>query len=194
MIKLSTIKPNPDNPRLIKDEKFYKLVNSLETFGEKMMPLRPIVVDEDNIILGGNMRFKALKELGYSKVPESWIKRAEELTEAEKREFIIKDNVGFGEWDWSLLSNEWDNTKLAEWGLDVWQPDELPDYDILDEDDDDISSQVSDMSDGVKKAIQVEFDIQDYDEAFELVKFWRERKAYVGGMILEYLKAEKDKL
>ena len=65
MIKLSTIKPNPDNPRLIKDEKFYKLVNSLETFGEKMMPLRPIVVDEDNIILGGNMRFKALKELGY---------------------------------------------------------------------------------------------------------------------------------
>ena len=194
MIKLSTIKPNPDNPRLIKDEKFYKLVSSLETFGEKMMPLRPIVVDEDNIILGGNMRFKALKELGYSKVPESWIKRAEELTEAEKREFIIKDNVGFGEWDWSLLSNEWDNTKLAEWGLDVWQPDELPDYDILDEDDDDISSQVSDMSDGVKKAIQVEFDIQDYDEAFELVKFWRERKAYVGGMILEYLKAEKDKL
>jgi hypothetical protein len=125
MIKLSSIKPNPDNPRLIKDEKFYKLVSSLETFGEKMMPLRPIVVDEDNIILGGNMRFKALKELGYSKVPESWIKRAEELTEAEKREFIIKDNVGFGEWDWSLLSNEWNNAKLGAWGLDVWDSEEI---------------------------------------------------------------------
>ena len=119
MIKLSTIKPNPDNPRLIKDEKFYKLVSSLETFGEKMMPLRPIVVDEDNIILGGNMRFKALKELGYSKVPESWIKRAEELTEAEKREFIIKDNIGFGEWDWDILSNEWNVDELKSWSLDV---------------------------------------------------------------------------
>ena len=118
MIKLSTIKPNPDNPRLIKDEKFYKLVNSLETFGETMMPLRPIVVDEDNIILGGNMRFKALKELGYSKVPESWIKRAKDLTEEEKREFIIKDNIGFGEWEWDILSNEWDTDKLVEWGLD----------------------------------------------------------------------------
>lgn len=119
MIKLSTIKPNPDNPRLIKDEKFYKLCNSLETFGEKMMPLRPIVVDEDNIILGGNMRFKALKELGYSKVPENWIKRADELTEAEKREFIIKDNVGFGNWDWSLLSNQWDSEQISQWGLEM---------------------------------------------------------------------------
>lgn len=193
-IKLSTIKPNPDNPRLIKDEKFHKLVKSLESFGEKMMPLRPIVVDENNIILGGNMRFKALKELKYTEVPEDWIKSTQDMTEAEKREFIIKDNVGFGDWDFDVLSNEWDSAELAQWGLDVWLPDELPDYDILDEDDDDLSIQVSDMSDGVKKAIQIEFDIQDYDEAFELVKFWRERKAYVGGMILEYLKAEKDKL
>ena len=84
-----------------------------------MMPLRPIVIDENNIILGGNMRFKALKELGYSKVPESWIKRAEELTEAEKREFIIKDNVGFGEWDWDILSNQWNVDELKSWSLDV---------------------------------------------------------------------------
>jgi len=186
MIKLSSIKPNPDNPRLIKDEKFYKLVSSLETFGEKMMPLRPIVVDENNIILGGNMRFKALKELGYSKVPESWIKRAEELTEAEKREFIIKDNVGFGEWDWSLLSNEWDNAELAQWGLDVWQPAEDVDYSILD--DVDLDDEVNSMESGVKKAIQIEFEAEDYQIAQELVKYWRERDAYIGGMIIEHLK------
>lgn len=118
MIKLSTIKPNPDNPRLIKDEKFYKLVNSLETFGEKMMPLRPIVIDENNIILGGNMRFKALKEIGYKEVPDDWIKRADDLTDDQKREFIIKDNVGFGEWDFDVLSNEWNTDELVEWGLD----------------------------------------------------------------------------
>jgi hypothetical protein len=155
MIKLSTIKPNPDNPRLIKDEKFYKLVSSLETFGEKMMPLRPIVVDENNIILGGNMRFKALKELGYSKVPESWIKRAEELTEAEKREFIIKDNVGFGEWDWSLLSNEWENAELGQWGLDVWDSEEI-DLDDFFEDSND------EQKEGLNK-ITLEYSQEDYD-------------------------------
>jgi len=119
MISLSKIKSNPNNPRLIKDDKFYKLVESLKTFGEKMMPLRPIVVDEDGIILGGNMRFKALKELKYSKVPEDWIKQVNDLTEQQKQEFIIKDNVGFGAWDWELLANEWDVQLLEEWGLDI---------------------------------------------------------------------------
>ena len=118
-IKLSTIKPNPNNPRIIKDEKFHKLVKSLETFGEKMMPLRPIIVDENNIILGGNMRFKALKELKYKEVPKDWIKSTNDMTEEEKKEFIIKDNVGFGDWDFDMLSNEWDSELLNEWGLET---------------------------------------------------------------------------
>jgi hypothetical protein len=118
-IKLSTIKPNPNNPRIIKDEKFHKLVKSVETFGEKMMPLRPIIVDENKIILGGNMRFKALKELKYKEVPEDWIKSTNDMTEEEKKEFIIKDNVGFGDWDFDMLSNEWDNELLNDWGLDI---------------------------------------------------------------------------
>ena len=119
IIKLSSIKPNPDNPRLIKDDKFYKLVESIKTFGEKMMPLRPIVIDENKIILGGNMRFKALKELGYKEVPASWVKSANDLSEAQKKEFIIKDNVGFGSWDFDSLANDWDGVLLEEWGLDM---------------------------------------------------------------------------
>ena len=112
-VKLSEIKPNPKNPRLIKDEKFKKLVKSIKDFPQ-MLELRPIVVDENNIILGGNMRFKALKEAGYSEVS---IVRANDLTIGQKDEFIVKDNVGFGEWDWDILANEWDTKKLDDWGL-----------------------------------------------------------------------------
>ena len=118
-IKLSSIKPNPNNPRIVKDDKFYKLVESIKQFGDKMFPLRPIVVDEKNIILGGNMRYKALKHLKYKDVPNDWIKKADELTEDEKKEFIIKDNVGFGAWDWDILFNEWDVNLLDSWGLDI---------------------------------------------------------------------------
>jgi len=116
MIKLSEIKSNPNNPRLIKDDKFKKLVNSIKEF-PKMMDLRPIIIDNDSMILGGNMRLKALLELKYSEVPNGWIKKAKDLTEDETRRFIIADNVGFGEHDWDLLANEWDSEQLIEWGV-----------------------------------------------------------------------------
>lgn len=118
MIKLTTIKSNPNNPRVIRDEKFKKLVKSIEEF-PKMMALRPMVVNEDMVVLGGNMRLKALKELGYKEVPNEWVKSAKDLTEDEIRRFIIADNVGFGEHDWELLANEWDAEELADWGLDI---------------------------------------------------------------------------
>lgn len=118
MIKLTTIKSNPNNPRVIRDEKFKKLVKSIEEF-PKMMALRPMVVNEDMVVLGGNMRLKALKELGYKEVPDEWIKSAKDLTDDEIRRFIIADNVGFGEHDWELLANEWDAAELADWGLDI---------------------------------------------------------------------------
>lgn len=117
-MKLSQIKPNPNNPRLIKDDKFKKLVKSIEEF-PKMMALRPMVINEDNIVLGGNMRLKALQELGYKEVPNEWVKKASDLTEDEVRRFIIADNVGFGEHDWEMLANEWDAEQLSEWGLDI---------------------------------------------------------------------------
>lgn len=118
MIKLTTIKSNPNNPRVIRDEKFKKLVKSIEEF-PKMMALRPMVVNEDMVVLGGNMRLKALKELGYKEVPNDWVKSAKDLTDDEIRRFIIADNVGFGEHDWELLANEWDAAELADWGLDI---------------------------------------------------------------------------
>lgn len=117
-MKLSTIKSNPNNPRIIKDEKFKKLCESIKAL-PKMMELRPIVVDENNIVQGGNMRLKALNELGYKDIPDSWVKQAKDFTEEELKEFIIKDNVGFGEWDWDDLANNWDVEKLEEWGLDI---------------------------------------------------------------------------
>ena len=116
-VKLSTIKSNPNNPRLIKDAKFEKLKKSISEF-PKMMELRPMVINADNVILGGNMRFKALKDLGYKEVPEEWIKRAEDLTDEEARRFIIADNVGFGEHDFDILANEWDVQELEDWGLE----------------------------------------------------------------------------
>jgi DNA modification methylase len=114
-IKLSEIKPNPNNPRNIKDEKFAKLVQSIKDFPE-MLELRPIVVNDDMVVLGGNMRLKACKEAGLKEVP---VIKASELSEQQQKEFIIKDNVGFGDWDWDMIANEWDTDELQTWGLDI---------------------------------------------------------------------------
>ena len=114
-VKIGKIKYNPNNPRLIKDDKFKKLVKSVKEFPE-MLEIRPIVVDKDNIVLGGNMRLRACQEAGLKEVH---IIQADKLTEKQQREFIIKDNVGFGEWDWDDLANEWDTEELQDWGLDL---------------------------------------------------------------------------
>ena len=113
--KISEVKLNPNNPRLIKDDNFKKLVQSIKDFPE-MLDIRPIVVNSDMVILGGNMRFKACKEAGLKEVP---IIVADNLTEEQQREFLIKDNVSGGEWDFEMLSNEWDVEKLEDWGLDI---------------------------------------------------------------------------
>lgn len=131
--KISEIKPNPNNPRLIKDDKFHKLVESLRSFPE-MANVRPIVVNTDMVILGGNMRYKAMKEAGWKQVPVEVV----DWPEDKQREFIIKDNVGFGEWDWNDLANNWDSEDLEKWGLDVPDMGEIleaeeDDYEIPDE-------------------------------------------------------------
>ena len=128
-IKLSKIKLNPNNPRFIKDDKFEKLVNSVKKF-PKMLEIRPIVLNDDMIILGGNMRFRAAKEAGLKEVP---VIKTSDLTPEQEKEFIIKDNVSGGEWDWDMLANEWDEDDLSEWGLDVpdeWAIEELPDEEL----------------------------------------------------------------
>jgi hypothetical protein len=128
-VSISSIKENDANPRFINKHKFKKLVNSVKEFPE-MLSLRPIVVDKDNIILGGNMRYKACKEIGLKEV---YIIQADDLDEKKAQEFIIKDNVGFGEWDWDILANDWDTDLLEDWGLDLNIDNAIDD---LEEDDD----------------------------------------------------------
>jgi hypothetical protein len=114
-VPINTVKANPNNPRIIKDDKFAKLVKSINEFPQ-MLNLRPIVVNDDMVVLGGNMRLKACKEAGLKEIP---IIKASELTEQQQKEFIVKDNVGYGEWDWNDLANNWDSEQLIDWGLDI---------------------------------------------------------------------------
>ena len=119
-MNINEIKPNPNNPRIIKDIKFKQLVKSIQDFPQ-MLELRPIVIDENNMVLGGNMRLKACIEAGLTDVP---VIHANNLSEDKKKEFIVKDNVGYGEWDWDDLANNWDAEELTEWGLDI------PNFDV----------------------------------------------------------------
>ena len=123
-VNISAIKPNEENPRFITDAKFKKLVKSIKEFPE-MLETRPMVVDEDMVVLGGNMRLKALKSAGVFEVP---VHQVFGWSEKQKQEFIIKDNVGFGQWDWELLANGWKGALLNDWGLDV---PEFPADDLL---------------------------------------------------------------
>lgn len=123
-VKLSEIKPNPDNPRVIKKNQLKSLQKSLNDFPE-MMKLRPIVVDEDGVILGGNMRYQALLANGAT---ETEVEVVAGLTPEQKREFVIKDNVAFGDWDWDKLANEWDAGELNDWGLSFEPPADVSDF------------------------------------------------------------------
>lgn len=165
MIKLSTIKPNPDNPRVIKDGNFRKLQKSIQDFPQ-MMSLRPMVIDDNCVILGCNMRYRALQDSGVKEVPDEWIKRARDLTEDQKREFIIKDNVGFGEWDWDALGNGWDDLALADWGLEV------PTFDDLSVDDEEDQT-INASSETVKNTHRVrlcDYDIILTDDEYDMIK------------------------
>ena len=140
LINIQEVKPNENNPRFIKDYKFKKLVKSIKEFPE-MLKLRPIVVNSDMVVLGGNMRLKACKEAGLKEV---YIIKADELTEEQQKEFIVKDNVGFGEWDWDVLGNEWDTQQLEDWGMEVIG---------FDVDEDDLTDEFS-LPDGDKAPFQ----------------------------------------
>ena len=145
VIKISEIKLNPNNPRLIKDDKFKKLVQSIKDFPE-MLDIRPIVVNADMIILGGNMRFKACKEAGLKEVP---VIIADNLTEEQQREFLIKDNTSGGEWDFEMLANEWDVDLLEDWGLDI------PTFENSDE------NELKDLSDTIENLYRIEIICKD---------------------------------
>jgi ParB-like chromosome segregation protein Spo0J len=150
-MKLKDIKPNPNNPRVLRDDKFQKLKQSIQEF-PKMLSLRPMVIDENNVVLGGNMRLRALQELGFTDVEDAWVKRSSDLTEEEKKRFIIADNVAFGEWDWDTLANDWEVVDLEAWGLEIPQFDEGNDEDL------------EDLSDKIKSMFKIEVICKDEQE------------------------------
>ena len=150
-VSISSIKENDANPRFINKHKFKKLVNSVKEFHE-MLSLRPIVVDKDNIILGGNMRYKACKEIGLKEV---YIIQADDLDEKKAQEFIIKDNVGFGEWDWDILANDWDVKELEDWGLDGFPFEEE-------------EKELNDISDTIESSYRIEVEIENEEEQEKL--------------------------
>ena len=182
LVKISKVIPNENNPRFIKDSKFKKLVKSIKEFPE-MLKLRPIVVNKDMVVLGGNMRLKACNEAGLKEV---YVLKADELTKEQEQEFIVKDNVGFGEWDWDSLANEWELKELEDWGLDVWQPEEEVDYSALE--DLDLDETIEDKEAGVKRAIMIEFDPKHYDQANELITQARKEGKNVGLIVLNAFK------
>lgn len=149
-VPISQVIPNPTNPRIIKDDKFKKLVKSIDEFPQ-MLELRPIVVDSNMVVLGGNMRLKACIAAGLKEVP---IIVADQLTDEQKGEFIIKDNVGFGEWDWDLLANEWDVEALTDWGLEL-PFDNTPVLEAENE---------TDLSDKIQSAFRIEIELENEDE------------------------------
>jgi ParB-like chromosome segregation protein Spo0J len=150
-VKTTDIHANENNPRILKDDKFKKLVQSIKDFPE-MLEIRPIVVNNEMIVLGGNMRLKAIQEIGLKEIP---IIKAENLTEEQEREFLIKDNVGFGEWDWDALANDWNPEELDLWGLEVPK--------IID------SVESDDLSDKIELSFRIEIickDEQSQEQAY----------------------------
>jgi hypothetical protein len=165
-MKLSEIKPNPSNPRLIKDDRFKKLVASIKDFPD-MMSLRPIVVNSEMMILGGNMRYKACQELKMKEIPDDWVKIADTLTEDEQKRFIIEDNVPFGEWDFDILANEWEVDLLSEWGLYTYF--QGSEFNNMTDDDVDVNEEFDPF--GVSKGMQrVVFLFDGPDEAESYLK------------------------
>lgn len=192
-VSIKEVRLSPTNPRIIKDDKFHKLVRSIQEFPE-MLEIRPIVVDEEGFVLGGNMRFKACKEAGLKEV---YIIRANDLTEEQRKEFVIKDNASFGDWDWEVLQSEWDLDLVGDWGVDVFEiPTEL-DYSLLDDEDDDdgeASSKLQEKTDNIKRALCIPFDKASYDDAAKILKeLIKDESINIGAHLLETLKKLKNK-
>jgi hypothetical protein len=169
-IEVSKLKLNPKNPRTIKKDKFEKLKKSIKEL-PKMLELRPIVVDEDLVVLGGNMRLQAIKELGIKEVHYIQVN---ELSEEQKNQFIIKDNASFGDWDWDILANEWNNNELNEWGLDVWVEDDDPKDKKIDEDK--FASEIDTYINAQIKQIVLYYNSDDFKNALENFEKIREDK------------------
>jgi hypothetical protein len=187
---ISKIKSNPLNPRFIRDKKFEDLKRSIQDFPQ-MLSLREIIIDEDCVVLGGNMRLKALKDLNF-KITDAVMWKG--LSDDEKKEFIIKDNANYGSWDWDVLANSFDEVALKRFGLNVWQPQEAIEEDNYDygfEEDKTTLTESGEAEPYSKKAVLVvEFNILDYPVAYDLIKTLTDKGADIGALLIEKLISE----
>ncbi len=178
------------NPRELTDKQYKDLKDSLKRFGI----VDPVIVNKHpermDIIVGGHQRTRVWKDLGNDTISTVEV----ELSPEKEKELNIRLNKNTGQFDKDALANYFDTKDLIEWGFEEYEFGFVDDIDYSILDDEDLDEELAEMTSGVKKAIQIEFELEHYEEASELVRFWREQEAYVGGMIMEYLKAEKDKL
>ncbi|MAK37341.1 MAG: hypothetical protein CMC15_14395 [Flavobacteriaceae bacterium] len=165
-IPISQIQVDPNNPRILNKTKFKKLKSSIENFPE-MLEVRPIVV-ADGIVVGGNMRLLAMKDLGFREVTAIDVT---DWTQGQRDEFMIKDNLNYGDWDYDLLANEWEGTDLEDWGLDLWQ-EEKP------------------KEEQKQRSIKINFNDDDYDTANELINALKNADTYIGGIVLDALRLQ----
>lgn len=180
------------NPRELTDKQYQQLKDSLLRFGVIDPVLVNVNPERENIIIGGHQRTKVWRDLGNETIPCIKLN----LTADQEKELNIRLNKNTGQFDKEALNSFFDREELIDWGFEEWEfgiTDEV-DYSILDDTEEDLEQDLEDMTQGVKKAIQIEFEPEHYEEASEIIRFWREQEGYVGGMILEYLKAEKEKL
>ena len=161
-VKIEKVRLSANNPRVIKNDKFKKLVKSIKDFPD-MLKLRPIVVDETMTVLGGNMRLRACLEAGLKEV---YIIKASEFTDEQKKEFVIKDNSSFGEWDWDLLANEWNIDELDAWGLDLpkvyFEEDNEPEFD-----EDELATNLDSYINGAIKQVVLYYPQDDYEKLID---------------------------
>jgi hypothetical protein len=185
LVNTSGLTHYEENPRTIDVFKFEALKESIAEF-QDMLNLRPIIIDKQNRVLCGNMRFKACVELGITKIPAIVIG---DMPEDKIKELVVKDNLSYGEWDWDMLEFGWDMDLVDKW---LGRP-EL-DYSALDYQD--LETEIERMQNGVKKAIQIKVLTEHYDEAKELEKQCRDNDIYIGGLLLDEMlkiKAEYEK-
>jgi len=185
--KLADLKPHPKNPRQFTDKGMKDLENSINSIGF----MQPININQDGTILSGHARAMKLKQMGEIEVDVYVPDRL--LTPKQEEEVLVRANANTaGQWDFDILANEFENFELEEWGMNIPQIENMPDLSILDDNDND--DKLNELADGVKKAIMIEFEPDHYQEAYDLIKYWREKQLYVGKYLIDKLKQEKDKL
>lgn len=184
--KIEELKPHSKNPRIFTEKGMKDLKNSIDSIGFA----QPININQDNTILSGHARLKTLELQGIKEVDVYVPDRL--LTPKQEEEVLVRMNANTaGQWDFDILANQFELEEISDWGLSIPQVENIPDLSILDDED---NNKLDDLTDGVKKAIMIEFEPQHYQEAYDLIKYWREKELYIGKYLIDKLKQEKAKI